>query len=576
MSVLTIIGGGGLGSVAGALGSAAGHVAGGLIGGAASSGLDAISAWVLAGTRAALTAVAGLIGSATAPDLTATWFSSTYWRIAGLATLLTLPFVFAAMVQAIMRADLALVGRVAFAYLPLSLLAVSLAAPLASLMLRATDQMSAVVGSVAVAGGARFLDQAAAFAAGLSAIGGSPFLAVMVGVLTVAAALTLAVELLIRAAAVYVVVLMLPLAFAAFVWPARRIWAVRLTELLISLILSKFAIVAVLSLAGSAFLAAHASTSELLTASALLLLATLAPWVLMRLLPFTELAAGATAAMRSELGHMGDRVAPSAGHGSPADAEDGSTLPAMLSRHARAAGRFAAAAAGHVPGGPWEGRSAGGRGADVQESDHVAAAGRSPAQQQADGPTPDGADLDGADLDGAQGTARSAETSGVREPAGAGGAGGAEPSGSGAGPLPHAHAGRFADAAPAAPPPAVLPGIEQSTPDPGAVAAPDPGAVATPDPGAVAGSDPGAVAGSDPPVVAGSESLAATGSDAAIRTHGTLGAGAAADGHSADFQTPLGPAAEELTARVRAELEHPGEDLQLDGGPGNWWVQRDE
>ncbi len=74
----------------------------------------------------------------------------------------------------------------------------------------------------------------------------------IVGLFAVMAALALALELMVREAAVYVVVLMLPLAFAALVWPARRVWAVRLVELLVSLILSKFVIVAVLSLAGAA------------------------------------------------------------------------------------------------------------------------------------------------------------------------------------------------------------------------------------------------------------------------------------------------------------------------------------
>ena len=60
-----------------------------------------------------------------------------------------------------------------------------------------------------------------------------------------------------REAAVYVIVLMLPLAFAAMVWPARRIWAIRAIELLVALILSKFAIVAVLSLGGAALFAAE-------------------------------------------------------------------------------------------------------------------------------------------------------------------------------------------------------------------------------------------------------------------------------------------------------------------------------
>ena len=72
------------------------------------------------------------------------------------------------------------------------------------------------------------------------------------GLLAAFGALVLWLELLMREAAVYVVVLMLPLAFAAMVWPARRVWAIRAVELLVALILSKFAIVAVLTLGGAA------------------------------------------------------------------------------------------------------------------------------------------------------------------------------------------------------------------------------------------------------------------------------------------------------------------------------------
>jgi hypothetical protein len=171
------------------------------------------------------------------------------------------------------------------------------------LLLAATDQMSAAVAATATNSGAQFLDKAALVAGDASAIQGSPFFAVVIGLFAVMAALALAVELLIRAAAVYVVVLMLPLAFAAMVWPARRILAVRMVELLVSLILSKFVIVAVLSLAAAAFHGGQPGLSELLTAMALLLLSTLAPWTLMRILPFTELAAGAAGMIRQELPH---------------------------------------------------------------------------------------------------------------------------------------------------------------------------------------------------------------------------------------------------------------------------------
>lgn len=270
-------------------------------GGVASAGLHAIGSWVLDGTKAALQEVAGVIGTATAPNLQSTWFSPIYWRVAALATLLTVPFLCAAAVQAVARADLALLVKSAFGYLPLALVTITFAAPLTMLLLSATDQMSAIVSAGAVDNGSNFLDKTAVAVGAASVLNGSPFLAVIVGLFTIMAALALATELLIREAAVYVVVMLLPLAFAAMVWPARRIWAVRIVELLISLILSKFVIVAVLTLAAAPFANGDGTTiSQVLTAMSLVMLATFSPWALMRLLPFTELAAGAAGMLRRE------------------------------------------------------------------------------------------------------------------------------------------------------------------------------------------------------------------------------------------------------------------------------------
>jgi hypothetical protein len=328
-----------LGSVGGTIGKIiTGGPLGGLISGAAGSAaglvLQGISSWVLKGTKAALEEVASAIGAATAPNLNSTWFSSTYWRVAALAAMLTIPFLCAAAVQAIARADLSMLARVTFGYLPLSLLGVSLAAPLTMLMLAATDQMSAIVSASAATGGARFLDHAADTAGALaSAAGGSPFFAVVVGMFAVMAAMALAVELLVRAAAVYIVVLMLPLAFAALVWPARRIWAVRLVELLCSLILSKFVIVAVLSLAAAAFTTGTPGIGELLVAMSLILLSTFAPWALMRILPFTELAAGAAGILRNELPQAPGRTA-ATGH-ALSGAATAAELPSRLRSQAR-------------------------------------------------------------------------------------------------------------------------------------------------------------------------------------------------------------------------------------------------
>jgi hypothetical protein len=263
--------------------------------------LAAVGAWVLGGARSALTQTTKVIGKTTTPQLTSTWFSSSYWRVAGISVLLTVPFLVAAAVQALMRSDLAILVRSAFGYLPLAMLLVGVAAPLTMLLLAASDQMSAIVSSAAGAGSGRFLDRAAAAIGGFTLLSGSPFLVVFAGLLTVGSAMLLWLELTVRAAAVYVIVLMLPLAFAAMVWPARRIWALRAVEILVALILSKFAIVAVLSLGGAAFTASFArSVTGMVAGVALLGLSVCAPWALLRLLPMSELAAGAAAALRGE------------------------------------------------------------------------------------------------------------------------------------------------------------------------------------------------------------------------------------------------------------------------------------
>ena len=283
-----------------------GDVFGGGGGGVARKAMSAavlagIGLWAAHGAQAALREAAHVIGSATDPQLRSTWFSATYWRIAGLAALLTVPFLFAAAIQALIRTDLALLVRAAFGYLPLAMLGVSIAAPVTMLLLAASDQMSTTVSATAGDGGGKFLTLLGGAAADLSGFAGSTFLALILGIVIVCAATALTLELLVREAAVYVVVLMLPLAFAAMVWPARRVWAARIVELLVALILSKFVIVAVLTLAeGALGQLGSDGVGTVLAGMTLLLLAAFSPWVLLKLIPFAEVSAGIGGALAGE------------------------------------------------------------------------------------------------------------------------------------------------------------------------------------------------------------------------------------------------------------------------------------
>ena len=98
--------------------------------------LAVIVGWVASSAESALKDTAKVIGNSTKPELTSGWFSASYWRIAAIAALLTLPFLCAAAIHALVRSDLALLTRAAFGYLPLSLLAVGIASQLTMLRCR--------------------------------------------------------------------------------------------------------------------------------------------------------------------------------------------------------------------------------------------------------------------------------------------------------------------------------------------------------------------------------------------------------------------------------------------------------
>lgn len=255
--------------------------------------LAGLAGWVTAAANAVLAETASVIGTSTRPALESSWFSASYWRMAEIGLLLTVPFLFAACVQGILRSDPSLIGRAALGYLPLAVLGITVAAPMTTLLLSASDGLSTLVADAAGQAPGAALAKLGVGTGALAGLSVSTFIAFVVGFITVAATLTLWVELLIRAAAVNVIVLMLPVVFAALVWPARRVWAIRSVETLVALILAKFAIVAVLSLGATAI--DHGSIARpaaALVGVTLVMLAAFSPWALLRLLPLHEMATG--------------------------------------------------------------------------------------------------------------------------------------------------------------------------------------------------------------------------------------------------------------------------------------------
>ncbi len=295
------LGGAGLGpicSATSAVGSAASQVAGFGV----DSVLGAIGGWVTAGAVWLLGQIGGVLAGTTRIDLGAPWFVSHYETMAGLAGVVVLPLLLLGVIQAVYRQSASTLLRSVLVHTPLALLLTAVAVTLVQLGLTVTDAMCAAVAGGAGLDAGHFLSSVVgALSSGASAgQPGVPTFVVFLGATAVViGAVMVWIELLIRSAAVYVAVLFLPLALASLVWGSISHWCRRLVDTLVALVLAKFVIVAVLSLAAGALAAgvgtapsgassAGGGFAPVLGGAALLLLAAFAPWALFRLIPFVQ------------------------------------------------------------------------------------------------------------------------------------------------------------------------------------------------------------------------------------------------------------------------------------------------
>ena len=273
-------------------------VVGSILGGAAGAVFGQAGTWVADGAVWLLGRVGAAMNATTTVDLGGAWFTGHEQVMAGLSAAVVLPMACCGVILAVYRQDASMLVRNFLVKLPLALLLTGVAVALVRMGLAVTDQLSA---QVLAAGGAdtrSFLAPIATALAAASTASSVPAFVVFVGALFVAVgAMVLWLELVVRDAAVAAATLFLPLALAGLVWPAVSHWARRLADTIAALVLSKLVIAAVLSLAagalaggitGSAGGGAGGDFAAVVTGIALLLLATAAPFVLLRLVPAVE------------------------------------------------------------------------------------------------------------------------------------------------------------------------------------------------------------------------------------------------------------------------------------------------
>ncbi|MGH3143850.1 MAG: hypothetical protein ACRDO9_12085, partial [Gaiellales bacterium] len=270
-----------------------------------------VTAWVTNAAVWVTGKVGGLIERTTSPDLTASWFKGQYRTMVGVAGALALLMLMLAVIQSVIRQDVGLLVRSAFGYLPMAFVLAGVAIAATGLLVAITDEISsAVVSGLGNEQSDNLLQSVGdAYKNALDEGSGIPLFGVFLGAIILAiGAFVLWLELIIRDAAIYVCVFFLPLTFVAMIWPATSRWARRLIELLVAIILAKFVIVAILSLASAALtntslVEGDGNTFErMIAGSALLVLAAWSPFALLRMIPMMEVAAAGVVSQRSAIG----------------------------------------------------------------------------------------------------------------------------------------------------------------------------------------------------------------------------------------------------------------------------------
>jgi len=284
-----------------------------------------LTSWVSEGAGWLMGQVVKAIDASTTPRLDTEGFLAAYGKMAAIAAVMACAMLLLAILEGIAQGSPGLLARVVLVNVPLCFLGTSLAFVVVQLLLGVTDGLSAAIAGASHHDSTRFFEAAigdlghVGGEVGKTAGGGesSPtsavgqaggavavplfvgFLAAIVGAF---AAFFVWLELLMRDAAVYAVALFMPLALAAAIWPRWTGTLRRTGELLVAVIGSKFVIVAIVSLAASLIAEEGGSVEHVLAAAALMCLACFSPFVLMRLIPFSEGALAAAYGRRSAAG----------------------------------------------------------------------------------------------------------------------------------------------------------------------------------------------------------------------------------------------------------------------------------
>ncbi len=245
---------------------------------------DALTGWIVASVQWLLSAAAQVLTSASEPTAVVSAANQEFSTLLVLAPPLLMIGLLVSTIQGLRHADGAALWRVYLGVAPASVLAIFVARPLGLLILQAVDQLSSTAAATVAQHQATL---ATSFTTLPTSTPGFGLFLLALGV--VVGTWLLWCELIVRTVVLTLLLVLVPVIVPLSTFPSMRRVGWRLGETFLAIAASKFLIVVTLSLGLSEL--QSSSTTQIITGAVTMVLASCAPLVLLRIIPFVEASA---------------------------------------------------------------------------------------------------------------------------------------------------------------------------------------------------------------------------------------------------------------------------------------------
>lgn len=288
---------------------------GGIIGGAVEAAggavLDLVVQFVfglIADAVASVTnSIVDAMESTTAVDLQGGFFPALTpirQTVLGMSMALVLALFLISIIRSLTAGEPGAIVRAALVDVPAAMLLTLLSVTVAWILIRIVDEASlAVTGDVGAAMG-----EFTASLVVVDALTGAGLLGMIFGLLFVIGAILVWLQLLVRAALIYILIVLAPLGFATRAHPDTRQIARRTIEMGVALILSKFGVAVAFGVGATAIESGNGvvegdgiNLSGMMAGVAVMLMAAFMPWLIWKVFPIAEAATAAAGVERSPI-----------------------------------------------------------------------------------------------------------------------------------------------------------------------------------------------------------------------------------------------------------------------------------